>query len=126
MHPPHILVVDDDETIREVAQMALEVVGGWRVTTVSSGGEALRVAADTQPDAILLDVMMPVLDGPAILSELQTDRQTREIPVVFLTAKVTPGREGEWEADGAVGTIAKPFDPMTLADDVNRLLGRES
>ncbi|ACQ79117.1 response regulator receiver protein [Beutenbergia cavernae DSM 12333] len=124
MHPGHVLVVDDDETIREVAQMALQLVGGWRVTTAPSGAEALRLAHMDPPDVILLDVMMPVVDGPSTLVRLRADPVTREVPVVFLTAKFTPGQAHEWSGSGLAGVIAKPFDPMTLADQVARLLER--
>ncbi|GAA4415063.1 response regulator [Georgenia halophila] len=122
MRPGHALVVDDDETIREVAQLALELVGGWRVSTAANGTEAVRLARTERPDVILLDVMMPVVDGPATLDKLREDTWTRDIPVVYLTAKANPEQEYEWVPGGATGVIAKPFDPMTLADDVSRLL----
>jgi CheY-like chemotaxis protein len=122
----HALVVDDDETIREVAQMALELVGGWRVTTASNGAEAVELARTDRPDVVLLDVMLPRVDGPAILKMLRAETGTRDIPVIYLTAKATAGREEEWPLNGATGVIAKPFDPMTLADDVARLIGRDA
>ncbi|WP_043498936.1 response regulator [Georgenia sp. SUBG003] len=122
----HALVVDDDETIREVAQMALELVGGWRVTTAADGAEAVELARTHRPDVVLLDVMLPRVDGPAILSMLRAESATRDIPIIYLTAKATPGREEEWSQTGATGVIAKPFDPMTLADDVARLIGRDT
>lgn len=125
MRTGHVLIVDDDDTIREVAQTALELVAGWQVTTASGGEEALHLAVTHEPDVILLDVMMPVVDGPATLNRLRTDPRTRDIPVVFLTAKAVSGAQQEWAADGAVGVIAKPFDPMTLAQEISRLLGRE-
>lgn len=119
----HVLVVDDDELLREVAKAALELVGGWRVTTASSGGEARRRAAAEQPDAILLDVTMPGLDGPATVSGLRDELSTRGIPVVFLTAKVPSEDLQEWRELGLAGVIPKPFDPMTLAARMESLLG---
>ncbi|WP_239307990.1 MULTISPECIES: response regulator [unclassified Frankia] len=114
----HILVVDDDEAIREVAQMSLEMVGGWEVSTASGGQEALVMAAARCPDAILLDVMMPGMDGPTALARLRAQELTRMIPVVFLTAKVQSSERQRWAAQDVAGVLTKPFDPMNLADQV--------
>jgi CheY-like chemotaxis protein len=119
----HILLVDDDEMIREVAQLALGLVGGWQVTTASSGEEGLAVAGTISPDAILLDVMMPGLDGPSTFGRLQNDPVTRAIPVVLLTAKVQPAERRRWLELGVAGVLAKPFDPMTLSSQLAELLG---
>jgi CheY-like chemotaxis protein len=119
----HILLVDDDEMIREVAQLALGLVGGWQVTTASSGEEGLAVAGTISPDAILLDVMMPGLDGPSTFGRLQNDPVTRTIPVVLLTAKVQPAERRRWLELGVAGVLAKPFDPMTLSSQLAELLG---
>ncbi len=119
----HILVVDDDSSIREVAHLALELVGGWRVTTAGSGTEGWQRAVGDPPDAMLLDVMMPGMDGPSALRRLREDPMTREIPVIFLTAKLGGLDPQGPDVDKAVGVIAKPFDPMTLAEDVAALLG---
>jgi CheY-like chemotaxis protein len=119
----HILLVDDDEMIREVAQLALGLVGGWQVTTASSGEEGLAVAGTISPDAILLDVMMPGLDGPSTFGRLQHDPVTRAIPVVLLTAKVQPAERRRWLELGVAGVLAKPFDPMTLSSQLAELLG---
>ena len=89
----------------------------------SSGVEAQAYARADPPDAILLDVMMPGVDGPATLTALRADPSTRDIPVIFLTAKLAPQDQGEWGPLGLAGVIAKPFDPMRLADDMARLLG---
>lgn len=118
-----VLVVDDDDIIREVAKVALEVVGGWQVSTATSGTEASRVAADVQPDVVLLDVMMPALDGPSTAALLREDPRTRDLPVIFLTAKSTVADEGLEAVPNLVGVIGKPFDPMSLADEINRLVG---
>ena len=84
-----ILVVDDDELLREVAKAALEIVGGWQVVTAHSGAEARSPGAPERPDAILLDVMMPGVDGPSTVAALRADPATARIPVIFLTAKVS-------------------------------------
>lgn len=119
----HVLVVDDDDDIREVASMAMSVVGGLRVSTAASGREALRLAAEKSPDAILLDVMMPDMDGRTTVAMLKREIPTRNIPIILLTAKLQahdPTQPGELDVDGV---IAKPFDPMTLAGQVVDLLG---
>ncbi|MCW2805606.1 MAG: hypothetical protein QOF52_2263 [Propionibacteriaceae bacterium] len=118
-----VLVVDDDDAIREVAQMALEIVGGWEVRAASSGVEAVQRATEEAPDAVLLDVMMPGMDGPTTFSRLRECPQTAAIPVIFLTAKVQAGDRRAWTELDIAGVIAKPFDPMTLASEVSHLLG---
>ena len=117
-----ILVVDDEDDIREVAQLCLEIVGGWEVTPARSGREALAIAGTLKPDVILMDVMMPDLDGPATFRLLQEDPAARAIPVILLTAKVQPGDRRQFESLGVRGVIAKPFDPLTLADEVSATL----
>ena len=118
-----VLIVDDDEAIREVAQTALELVAGWEVQLAASGEEALALCAIAPPDAVLLDVMMPVLDGPATLARLQEDPRTEDVPVLLLTAKVQPAERRRWESLGVAGVLTKPFDPMSLSGDVAELLG---
>ncbi len=118
-----VLLIDDDELIREVAQVSLATVGGWEVLTACSGEEGLGTAAAERPDAILLDVMMPGLDGPGTLARLQADPSTVAIPVVFLTAKVRHSEQQRWTDLGAVGVLVKPFDPMLLAKQVAEVLG---
>src|SRR5690606_10132517 len=107
-----VLIIDDEPDIREVAQLSLEMGRGWDVSAVGSGREGLRLAADDRPDAILLDVMMPEMDGPAVLARLLADPQTAAIPVVFLTAKVQGADQRRFAGLGVVGVLAKPFDPM--------------
>lgn len=119
----HILVVDDDESIREVAQMSLELVGGWTVSTASNGAEAVTKAVAEQPDAILMDVMMPGMDGPTACRLLSEKPETRDIPVVFLTAKVQRADQLEWAELPISGVLAKPFDPMSLSSAVASVLG---
>lgn len=118
-----VLVVDDDDVIREVAKVALEVVGGWEVSLAPSGLDAQQVARDEDPDLVLLDVMMPGTDGPQTAAALQEDARTRDIPVIFLTAKHSEVDPVGGSVSNLVGVIAKPFDPMTLADEITRLLG---
>jgi CheY-like chemotaxis protein len=113
-----ILIVDDEDDIREVAQVSLELVGQYEVLTASSGSEGVRSARHEQPDAILLDVMMPDMDGPATLAELRADPLTRDIPVVFLTAKTQSSERTRLSQLGAAGILTKPFDPLKLAGEV--------
>ena len=118
-----VLLVDDEEDIRQVAAMTLDLVGGWDVTTAASGKEALALAAQDPPDAILLDVMMPGLDGPAVFRRLREDEATRSIPVILLTAKVQAADRRCFEDLGVDGVLAKPFDPMRLPSQVADVLG---
>ena len=117
------LVVDDDDLIREVVQVALETVAGWHVLTADGGAAALEQAAAHQPDVILLDVMMPEMDGITTFRRLQEGASTRHIPVVLVTAKAQGERGAVWEGLAIAGVIAKPFDPMTLAAQVAQLVG---
>ncbi len=125
MTTKRILVIDDDEDIQDVARIALEVVGGWEVITASSGREGIRLAATEQPDVILLDVMMPDLDGIATLEQLKANPVTQPIPVILLTAKVQSGDRNRFARLGIVGIIAKPFKTMLLADRVAEIIGWE-
>ena len=118
-----ILVIDDAEDIREVAQVSLEVVGGWEVLTASSGREGVAKALAEQPDAILLDVMMPDQDGPTTFKQLQANHATRHIPVILLTAKALASDRRMFADLGVVSVIAKPFEPMFLATKVAEALG---
>jgi CheY-like chemotaxis protein len=118
-----ILYVDDEDDIREIAQMALELDPDFEVRPCSSGSEALRTAAAWQPDLILLDVMMPGMDGPETLRRLAEQPQTAAIPVVFITARTQTHQIEHYKAMGARAVIAKPFDPMGLAREVKDLLG---
>ncbi len=117
----NVLYVEDDQDIQMVAQMALEIVGGLSLMACSSGQEAIAAAATYQPDLILLDVMMPDMDGPTTLLELRKLPNTAAVPVVFMTAKVQAAEVSHYRSLGAIGVIAKPFDPMTLAEQVRQL-----
>lgn len=117
-----ILHVEDDPSIQAVAKVALEAVGGFQVLSCASGQEALDQVQGFAPDFILLDVMMPGMDGPTVLHQLYNNPLTSGIPVVFLTAKTMPGELGRLKDLGAAGVLTKPFDPMQLAADVQALL----
>ena len=117
-----VLLIDDEDDIREVASLSLESVAGWETMLAPSGREGIRIAREQQPDAILLDVMMPDLDGPTTFRLLQEDPLTKSIPVVFLTAKAQAVEQRVLRELGANGVIAKPFDPLTLAAQVSGLL----
>jgi CheY-like chemotaxis protein len=118
-----VLIVDDDDAIREVAQASLQFFAGWDVRVASNGPEALTLASTDPPDAIILDVMMPGMDGPTAFARLQDDSRTRHVPVVLLTAKVQPAERRRWEGLGVAGVLAKPFDPLGLSGQVAELLG---
>jgi CheY-like chemotaxis protein len=113
-----ILFVEDDPDIQMVAQLALEAVGGYTVQMCSSGKEALAVAEQFAPDLILLDVMMPGMDGPTTLMELRKKPSLTHTPVVFMTARVQRHEIEQYLAMGAADVISKPFDPMTLSAQV--------
>ena len=118
-----VLIVDDEEDIRELARISLERVGGLHVIAASSGEQGLELAKSEQPDAILLDAMMPGMDGPATLERLKADPDTAAIPVVFLTGSVQDVERERFMGLGALGLLPKPFDPMKLADQVRACLG---
>jgi CheY-like chemotaxis protein len=121
-----ILLIEDDARIRTVAKMALELVGGFKVRDCGSGAEALAVVEQVIPQLILLDVMMPGMDGPTVLSRLRASPATARIPVVFMTARAQPGEIEQFRTLGALDVIPKPFDAMTLATTVNGLWQRHS
>jgi two-component system OmpR family response regulator len=118
-----LLLVDDAEDIRAIARMSLERVGGWDVVSVSGGPEALCSLREDGPfDAVLLDVMMPGMDGPATLARMRADGLSADVPVVFLTAKATGADHRRLQALGGAGVLPKPFDPMELPRELERLL----
>ena len=122
MEPRTVLLVDDEDDIRAVGQIALEDVGGWRTLLAGSGAEAVELAVRERPDVVLLDVMMPGTDGPTTLALLRARPETAATPVIFLTAKVQKAEVARLLELGAKGVLAKPFDPMTLPDEVRRVL----
>lgn len=119
-----ILYVEDEPDIRAVARLALEMVGGFTVMICSSGSEALAEAEGFAPEMILLDVMMPGMDGPSTLQGLRGIPSLAAVPVAFMTAKVQPAEVAHYKALGALDVIPKPFDPMTLAGQVRAIWER--
>lgn len=119
-----ILYVEDEKDIQAVAKVALEMVGKFTLKTCSSGQEALDCAVEFAPDLILLDVMMPGMDGPTTMSRLREIPELAGTPVIFMTAKVLPHEVEKYLGMGARGVIAKPFDPMKLAGEVKTIWER--
>ena len=117
-----VLVIDDDPSILYIAQLGLKQNTGWKVLTANSGQEGLAIAEAEQPDVILLDMMMPIMDGLSTLRQVKANPKTRHIPVIFLTAKAQSADRNNFYAQGAQGLIPKPFDPTTLADQVEAFL----
>lgn len=116
-----ILYVEDDPDIQRIAQVALEKVGGFEVRICSSGQQALNEVAGFSPDLVILDIMLPEMDGLSILSALRQNEATAQIPVVFMTARVQAGEVEEYRRRGAIDVIFKPFDPMTLSGKLQDL-----
>lgn len=117
-----VLIIDDEEDIREVASLSLSEVGGHDVIEASGGKEGLQKAETESPDVILMDVMMPEMDGPETLQNLKSNPATQGIPVIFLTAKAMTREVDRLKSLGAVGVLVKPFDPLTLANQVTDVL----
>jgi two-component system OmpR family response regulator len=118
-----VLIVDDEPDIRRIARLGLSKVGGMEVVEASNGAEGLVRAKADMPDVVLLDVMVPAVDGPTTLARLREDPATAGIPVVFLTAKAIAAEVDRLKSLGAAGVLTKPFDPMTLARDLRAALG---
>ena len=117
-----ILLIDDEDDIRTIIRISLETIGGFEVLLAGGGEEGLEVSARDKPDLILLDVMMPGLDGPATLKRLKRNPTSADIPVVFLTAKAQQMELDRLKDMGAEGVLTKPFDPMKLPDLVRAFL----
>lgn len=117
-----ILIIDDEYRIREVTKMILEMMAGWTVLTANSGYEGIAVAQSDQPDAIILDMMMPDLDGTQTLAKLQGDSATQSIPVLLITAKAMLMEENQL-SNGVKAIIEKPFDPLQLPNLIAKVLG---
>lgn len=113
-----VLYVDDEPDIREVVHLCLSLANDLDVHSCDSGVQALQMLAQFKPDLVLLDVMMPGLDGPSTLQRMRADPQLAGIPVIFLTAKAMPQEVARFRELGAAAVIAKPFDPMQLANQV--------
>jgi CheY-like chemotaxis protein len=121
--PRRVLIIDDEEDIREVAALSLQTVAGWDVLLAGSGAAGIARAQEQLPDAILLDVMMPVMDGPTTFRQLRANPKTARIPVILLTAKVQAADQKRFSDLGVSAVMFKPFDPLTLASDIAQVLG---
>ncbi len=119
-----ILYVEDEPDIQEIARLALELAGGFEVEVCGSGEEALRVAPVFEPDLVLLDVMMPHMDGPTTFQELRKDSRLASTPIIFMTAKVQAHEIAQYMELGALDVISKPIDPMALPDTVRSIWSR--
>jgi CheY-like chemotaxis protein len=117
-----ILIIDDEDDIREVAALSLEATAGWQVLTANSGAKGIEVAIAEQPDAILMDVMMPGVDGPTTFREMQKIPELARIPVLLLTAKVQGVDKRRFADLGVAAILFKPFDPLTLAEQIAEAL----
>jgi CheY-like chemotaxis protein len=122
MSKKHILLIDDEKHISTVVKACLVTLGGWDVSTANSGREGL-LKAQQQPDAILLDVMMPDMNGITLLQELRKEPKTQNIPVLLLTAKAQTSDHHEYTHLDIAGVITKPFEPLKLADQIAEVLG---
>ena len=118
-----VLLVEDDEDIQKVAQISLQFRGGWEVALANNGEECLTKAVSDRPDLILLDCMMPQLDGYETCRRLKQDPSLRDIPVIFLTAKAQEKEVTKGLSLGAAGYLIKPFNPMSLAEEIKQILG---
>jgi len=117
-----VLIIDDEADIRTIARLSLSRLGGMDVVEAAGGAEGVRKARDEKPDVILLDVMMPAMDGTATLEALRSQADTTETPVIFLTAKIMGTELDRLKRLGSAGVLTKPFDPRTLPADVRALL----
>jgi CheY-like chemotaxis protein len=123
MPAQQILLIDDEKRLARVIQACLSKLGGWTVTVATSGAEGLAKAAAELPDAILLDVMMPDMDGLMLLRQLKENPVTQAIPVILLTAKLPVIDPNQIDPQLIAGMIAKPFEPLNLATQVADILG---
>jgi len=120
-----ILIIDDEDDIREVAALSLETIAGWEIITAGSGADGIRAAVDFKPglDAVLLDVMMPGMDGPSTFRLMQQNPAIAGIPVLLLTAKVQGVDRRRFAGLGVAAVLFKPFNPLTLASQISEALG---
>lgn len=117
-----VLIIDDEEDVRRIAYLSLVNVGQMEVEQASSGAEGIEKAASFQPDAILLDVMMPAMDGPSTLAQLKEARETASIPVIFVTARAMHAEVETFKQLGATAVLTKPFNALTLPEDLKKAL----
>ncbi|QDE93786.1 hypothetical protein BHS06_35075 [Myxococcus xanthus] len=117
-----VMLVDDEDDIRTIGNLSLSRVGGWQTVLAASGAEALEKARTEKPDLILLDVMMPGMDGPTTFGRLRAEESTAHTPIIFMTAKIQKQEVARYLELGALGVIGKPFDPMTLPQEIRKLV----
>lgn len=117
-----VMLVDDEDDIRTIGNLSLSRVGGWQTVLAASGAEALEKARAEKPDLILLDVMMPGMDGPTTFGRLRAEEATAHTPIIFMTAKIQKQEVARYLELGALGVIGKPFDPMTLPQEIRKLV----
>lgn len=117
-----VLLVDDEPDIRAIGELSLATFAGWQIIPAGSGEEALLRLAETKPDLVLLDVMMPGLDGPGTLARMRATENGRSVPIIFMTARTQRSEVQEYLSLGAIGVIAKPFEPLSLADDIRKIM----
>jgi len=118
MDTKSILIIDDDDDIREATQICLEVMGRWEVLKASNGVDGLNIAESENLDVILLDIMMPGMDGITILQRLQSNPKTQKIPIIILTAKAQSKDKKYFDKLNVISVITKPYDPMTISDQI--------
>ncbi len=121
MQLEHIVLVEDDADIQEIAKLALSSIGNFSVKICSSGSEALQLLQDFKPQLILLDVMMPNMDGPTVLEKIKKNPSLADLPVIFMTAKVQPEEIKSYLQMGACGVISKPFNPLSLSETIQKI-----
>lgn len=124
MKPKKILVIEDEDGLREIIQFSLEAIAGWNVLCAVSGREGIAIAKTELPDAILLDVMMPEMDGIETLKHLQEDAQTQHIPTIFLTAKARGSEQQQFMDLGVLGVITKPIKAQDLVDQIKAIVNQ--
>lgn len=122
MATKRILIVDDDADIREATQLCLEITGQWEVLKAGSGPEGIAIAQIEKPTAILLDMMLPGMDGITILKKLRENPDTQAIPIIILTAKAQSSEKKAFDQLNVTAVITKPYDPMTISDQISSLL----
>lgn len=117
-----VLLVDDEPDIRRIGELSLQAAAGWETVLAESGAQAIELASSERPDLILLDMMMPGMDGLTTLEKLRDNPELADTPVIFMTAKVQQNEIQRYLDAGAVGVVHKPFDPMALPDEIRRIL----
>lgn len=117
-----VLIIDDEETIQTVVAFGIRMAAGWNVIAASSGAEGIQTAQLVKPDVILLDVMMPEMDGIATFKALQTNTATEKIPVILLTAKAQTAEKRQFNDTGVSGVITKPFNALDLPGQISKIL----